>query len=337
MSLEFVLVAGPLVRASSWEPTARHLRDAGYRVQVPDVLAHRQPPPSWSAWNSHPLEHIDPRGELILVGHSSASVLVADLSGKLPCRCVIIVDGEVPPSQGAAAPVRPALRDFIKTLAGPDGTLPIWSRWLGDARRASLVGLDILARDPKAFAAFESGLPTLSVDWLDDTIALANWDHIPAGLIQTSAIYDHSAVEAQRRGWPVTRLQGTHLHPTLNPAETAGPIIAISPQLLHAPADSSLVTRNGHGIRFSASIDRSACLPSVPPPHHVIHQQRPNIVQVGECRRLAEAVPLGEIGFIRCLTWVGPIEVRSDAQHRDPVQIHQPCRARHSLRIAVSS
>ena len=40
MSLDFLLVAGPLVRASSWEPTARHLREAGHRVQVPDVLAY---------------------------------------------------------------------------------------------------------------------------------------------------------------------------------------------------------------------------------------------------------------------------------------------------------
>ena len=231
MSLDFILVAGPPVRASSWEPTARHLRAAGYRVQVPDVLAWHQPPPSWSAWNSHLLEHISSSGESVLVGHSSASVLDADLAGKLPCRCVIIVDGEVPPSQGAAAPVRPGLRDFIASLAGPDGMLPIWSRWLADARRASLVGLDILARDPIALAAFESGLPRLSVAWFDDTIELANWDHIPAGFIQTSAIYDHSAAEAQRREWPVARLHGTHLHPTLNPAETAGAIIAMSHQL----------------------------------------------------------------------------------------------------------
>src|SRR5712675_858217 len=77
----FVLVAGPMVRASSWEPTARHLREAGYRVQVPDVLAYHQPPPSWSAWNTHLLEHITPGAESVLVGHSSASVLVADLAG----------------------------------------------------------------------------------------------------------------------------------------------------------------------------------------------------------------------------------------------------------------
>ncbi len=232
MSLDFILVAGPLVRASSWEPTARHLREAGHRAQVPDVLAYHQPPPSWRAWNFRVLELIDPCGESVLVGHSSASALVADLAGKLPCQCLIVVDGEVPPSQGAASPVRPALRDFIKSQAGPDGTLPIWSRWLGDARRASLVGLDVLASDPIAFAEFESGLPRLSVDWFDDTIELANWDRVRAGFIQTSAIYDHAAAEAQRRGWPVAIPQGTHLHPTLSPAETAGAIIAMSHQLV---------------------------------------------------------------------------------------------------------
>lgn len=232
MGLNFILVAGPLVRASSWEPTARHLREAGYRVQAPDVLAYHQPPPSWSAWNSHLLELVTPCSGSVLVGHSSASALVADLAGKVPCRCVIVVDGEVPPSKGAASPVRPALLDFIKSLAESDGTLPIWSRWLGDARRASLVGLDVLANDPVEFAKFESGLPRLSVDWFYDTIELASWDHIPAGFIQTSKIYDHSAAEARRRGWPVERLQGTHLHPTLNPAETAGAIIAMSHQLV---------------------------------------------------------------------------------------------------------
>ena len=232
MSLDFILVAGPLVRASSWEPTAARLREAGYRVQTPDVLAHHRPPPSWRDWNSHLLKLIDPCSESVLVGHSSASVLVADLAGRVPCSCLVIVDGEVPPSEGAASPVRPALHDFIKSLAEADGILPIWSKWLGDPRRASLVGLDILASDPIAFAEFESGLPRFSVDWFDDTIDLADWDCVPAGFIQTSAIHDHSAVEARRRGWPVTRLDGTHLHPTLNPVETAGALIAMSHQLV---------------------------------------------------------------------------------------------------------
>ncbi|MCA6115463.1 alpha/beta fold hydrolase [Bradyrhizobium sp. WSM 1738] len=232
MSPDFVLVAGPLVRASSWEPTAKHLREAGYRVQVPDILAHHASPPAWRAWTRSLLDHIAPTSRMVVVGHSSASVLAADLAIKLPASAVIIVDGEVPPSQGEASPVRPALRDHIGSLVQADGSLPVWSKWFsGDPQRASLVGLDILARDPVAFAQFENGLPKMHVDWFDDTIELVSWDHVPAGLIQTSIIYDHAAVEARRRGWPLTRLQGTHLHPTLRPAEMADAILSMSRRL----------------------------------------------------------------------------------------------------------
>jgi hypothetical protein len=235
MSLNFVLVPGPLVRASSWEPTAKLLRKSGHHVQTPDALDDQQSPPAWREWTSHLLQRITSCHEPILVGHSSASVLVADLARRLPCRCVIIVDGEVPPLRGSAAPVRPALQDFIRSIAASDGALPIWSRWFaGDSRRTSLVGLDLLARDPVAFAEFERGLPRLSVDWFDDTIELAGWDHIPAGFIQCSPIYDHAALEARRRGWPVIKLDGTHLHPTLDPAETALAIESVSRQLIGA-------------------------------------------------------------------------------------------------------
>jgi hypothetical protein len=234
--MEFVLVPGPMVRASSLEPTACHLRKLGYRTQVPDVLAYQQAPPAWNRWTSHLLALIDTSTETILVEHSSASVLVADLAAMLSCRCLIMIDGEVPPSNGPVAPIRPALHDLIRGLARPDGSLPIWSRWRGDERRAALVGLDILARDPAALAEFESRLPTFSVEWfedvIEDVIELANWDHVPAGFIQTSAIHHHSAAEARRRNWPVARLHGTHLHPILHPAETADAIIAMSDQLV---------------------------------------------------------------------------------------------------------
>jgi Alpha/beta hydrolase family len=232
MSSDFILVAGPLVRASSLEPTAEHLRAAGYRVQTPDVLAYHHATPSWNSWTSHLLEHITSANEPFLVGHSSASVLVADMATKLPVKGIIIMDGDVPPSQGEASPVRPALHEHIKSLAGDDGMLPIWSRWFAsDAQRMSLIGVDILASDPAAFAQFESELPRMHVGWFADTIKLANWDHVRAGYIQTSPIYDHAVAEAQRRGWCVTRLQGTHLHPTLQPAETANAIISMSHQL----------------------------------------------------------------------------------------------------------
>ncbi|WP_316235450.1 alpha/beta fold hydrolase [Bradyrhizobium sp. SZCCHNR1023] len=230
--MEFVLVPGPMVRASSLEPTACHLERLGYRIQLPDVLAHRHTPPAWREWTSHLAALVDLSPRSVLVGHSSATTLIADLAARMPCRCLIMVDGEVPPSKGAAAPIRPGLRELIESLARPDGTLPIWSRWQGDQRREALLGLDILACDPAALAAFESELPIFSVEWFDDVIELSKWDHIPAGFIQTSAIHDHSAAQARYRDWPVVRLDGTHLHPTLRPAETGDAIVAMSNRLI---------------------------------------------------------------------------------------------------------
>jgi len=71
----------------------------------------------------------------------------------------------------------------------------------------------------------------MRVDWFDDAIEFASWDHIPAGYIQTSKSFDHATLEAQRRGWPVARLHGTHLDPTLRPAETADAILSMSHRL----------------------------------------------------------------------------------------------------------
>jgi len=41
----------------------------------------------------------------------------------------------------------------------------------------------------------------MTLSWFDDVIDLVPWDHVPAGYIQLSAIYDHAAEEALRRAW----------------------------------------------------------------------------------------------------------------------------------------
>jgi len=158
--------------------------------------------------------------------------LVAELAIKMPLSGLILVDGDIPPPQGAAPPVRPALLEFIKGIADETGTLPPWSRWFAnDALRASLVGIDVLQRDAQEFARFEQGLPRLRVDWFNDNIELCHWDHVPAGYIQASQIYDHATAEARRRGWPVAHLNGTHLDPTLRPVEMSEAITSMTREL----------------------------------------------------------------------------------------------------------
>lgn len=206
-----VLVAGPLVGASSWEPTASRLRAEGVRVQIPDVLACADRVPPWREWTSHLLDLSSAEEAPILIGHSSASTLIVDLATKMKVRGVIITDGDIPPASGLARPVRPALGEFIAGLADENGLLPPWSQWwVNNATRARLVGIDVLERDPQALRSFEMDLPRMNLGWFDDAINLSTWDHIPAGYIQLSPIYDHAAEEASRRAWPLRRLQGTH-------------------------------------------------------------------------------------------------------------------------------
>src|SRR5260221_6204554 len=118
MQANIVLVTGPMVGTSSWAPTADRLRASGARVQVPDVLASLGSAPAWSAWTSHLANLIiSPDEKPILIGHSLASTLVADLATKIPVRGLIIVDCDMPPVRGPVVPGKPVLREFVSGLA----------------------------------------------------------------------------------------------------------------------------------------------------------------------------------------------------------------------------
>jgi pimeloyl-ACP methyl ester carboxylesterase len=221
---DLVLITGPMVGASSWRPTAERLRASGWRVHVPDILGTSGTLPAWNELSLH-YERLLPSAEArILVGHSLATVVVADLAARIPLRGLIMVDGEIPPESGPVAPGRDSFREFVAGLANEGGYFPPWSKWWGDDRRRALIGIDELARDAEAFATLEKDQPRVSRVWFEDSIDLRPWTHIASGFIQTSALFDHAADEAQRRGWPIERIRGTHLHPTLRPDETAAAI-----------------------------------------------------------------------------------------------------------------
>jgi hypothetical protein len=221
---DLVLVTGPMVGASSWGPTADRLRASGWRVHVPDILATSDALPPWRELSVHYARLVSLEAAPILVGHSLATVVVADLAGRIPACGLIMVDGEVPPASGPVAPGSDSFREYVAGLADDDGRLPRWSDWRREHSRRSLIGIDELAQDTDAFATFERDQPRVSLTWFDDRIDLAPWTHIASGFIQTSDIFEHAADEARRRGWPVVQIKGTHLHPTLRPEETAAAI-----------------------------------------------------------------------------------------------------------------
>jgi hypothetical protein len=229
---DLVLVTGPMVGASSWAPTAARLRASGWRVQVPDVLSANGALPPWHALSAHYAKLLSLEGPPILVGHSLATVVVADLAAQMAASGLIMVDGEIPPASGPVPPGRASFRAFVLSLAGDNGELPRWSDWWRDHPRRSHAGIDELACDANALALLRKDQPRVLSSWFNDAIDLAPWAHNPAGYIQTSGFYDHAAEDAEARGWPLRRLQGTHLHPTLQPDDTARAIAAIVRELL---------------------------------------------------------------------------------------------------------
>jgi hypothetical protein len=229
---DLVLVTGPMVGASSWTPTAERLRASGWRVHIPDILRANRALPPWHMLSSHYAKLVSLDRAAILVGHSMATAVVADLARHMAVQGLIMVDGEIPPASGPVPPGSELFRAFVLGLAGADGWLPRWSDWWRDHPRRSFAGVDELACDANAFALFENDQPRVPAAWFEDAIDLAPWAHCPAGYIQTSRFYDHAAEDAETRGWPLVRLQGTHLHPALQPDETAEAIAVIACKLL---------------------------------------------------------------------------------------------------------
>lgn len=228
---DIVLLTGSMVGASSWSPTAGVLRASGWRVHVPDVLAASDVLPPWRSLPSMYAGMLKLGQPPIVVGHSLATVLAAAVAGHMPVRGVIMVDGDIPAESGRIVPGRESFRQFLLSLADAEGRLPRWSDWWKGRPQGAAIGIDEFARDAAAFARFETEQPRVSASWFDDALDLKPWAHIPAGYIQTSSFYDHAAEDAERRGWPVVRIKGTHLHPTLRPDETAGAIVTVSGKL----------------------------------------------------------------------------------------------------------
>jgi hypothetical protein len=100
------------------------------------------------------------------------------------------------------------------------------SSFTTDEERA-VIGISTLQADARAWDAFRRDQPRMTRDWFHDEVDLPPWNAVPAGYIRLCALFDRSAEEAERRRWPVVRLKGTHLHPTLEPQETAEAILKV--------------------------------------------------------------------------------------------------------------
>lgn len=228
MPSDIVLIQGPLVGASGMMPLADELRARGLHVHVPDVLHGQETPPRWSAWSTHLMRLLSLDGRIpVLVGYSASTTLAAELATRIPTQGIVFLDGDIPPATGRVAPGSERLRRRVQALDDGDGRLPLWSNWFTADEERAVIGVTALQANAKAWDAFKRDQPRMTRDWFLDEIDLSPWGGVAAGYVQLCSYFDRSAEEAEKRGWPVVRLEGTHLHPTLEPQETAEAILRV--------------------------------------------------------------------------------------------------------------
>ena len=156
-----------------------------------------------------------------MVGHSAGALLAAHLAADLNARALVCLDGSMPPASGSTPPASGWFRKFLDTLPVADGRLPKWNMWWG---RDLLEGA---ALDPDFKAILASEIPELRLDWFEDQFEMPDWSKSAKYFIRTSQVMDEEGDRAEGAGWSVIRLDGTHLHPTLQPEATAAELATI--------------------------------------------------------------------------------------------------------------
>lgn len=224
----FALVTGPFVGRSSMLDTALALRSAGVTVTEPDPHeAHPEVLPSLEDWALSLLPVVPRNPAPIVVGYSAGTVLAAWLAPRVDAAGLILVDGEIPPTQGPCPILPERVASQLKSRAGPDG-LPRWSDWWPDDL-AEPLGLGPLARmRPELVEVLQREERAFPVDWVDQTLDLEDWSGIPTGYLRLSHFYDAHLADAEKRGWPVATIDGSHLHPAIMGTETAGALMAVA-------------------------------------------------------------------------------------------------------------
>ena len=215
---DLIFIHSPLVGPSSWLPTVEVLRQRGAPCHLPTPA---DPVTPWRDWSAQLLATLPPVDAPVLLGHSAAGLLLPSLAAALNATALIFVDARVPPPQGHTRPVDGRFLEFVKTLATDDGRLPPWSKWWPDG------SLEAHFPDPERRARFEADLPRLPLTWFDDSAEVPAWNFRPCGYLQLSKLFEPEALAAVKRGWPLVHVDGSHLHPAVEPVESANAILAL--------------------------------------------------------------------------------------------------------------
>jgi hypothetical protein len=159
---------------------------------------------------------------VVLVPHSNAGLYVAALAAERDVTAVVFVDAGLP-SGGPSTPTAPdAVRALLADLVEDDGLLPVWTRWWPAEE------VDALLPDAAARAAVEAEQARLPLEYFDSAVPTPpGWEALPAAYLAFGDTYSGELLQAERRGWPVERMSGDHLHMLVDPDGVAEALLRL--------------------------------------------------------------------------------------------------------------
>jgi pimeloyl-ACP methyl ester carboxylesterase len=223
----FVLVHSPLVGPAVWQPAAAELERRGHGSIVPSLQSATASGPPFAepqaAAIAAAVAEAGGGTPVVLVGHSGAGALLPVAGRALGARVdtYLFVDAALPtPGRSRFADLHPAFQGRLLSMVC-DGMLPPWHHWWG-GRPDDLIP-DPEVRDrvfgelrPLPLAMFEEPLPVVE-----------GWPDRPCAYLRLSDAYASEEASAAGRGWPVTRLDGSHLEMLIRPGKVVDSLLAL--------------------------------------------------------------------------------------------------------------
>lgn len=203
---DLLLVPSPLLGARAWAPVDEWLAGEGRSARVVDTAGVQTPDDLVEAV----VLAAGPQ-PVVLVPHSNAGLAMPAVGSRVEARATVFVDAALPLADGETALAPPGLLAMLETLADDDGLLPPWTQWWDD-----LTGL---FPDDATRAVIETGQPRLPLAYFRSTLPVPDgWASGAYGYLAFGDTYAEEVALARSHGWPVTSLNGRHLHQLHDPA-----------------------------------------------------------------------------------------------------------------------
>jgi pimeloyl-ACP methyl ester carboxylesterase len=230
-----VLVHPPVLGPASWRSVGDQLTRAGHHVDIPDLTGFTggEAPyaprliAAFARQVAATVGRAGRPGQVVLVPHSGAGPFAAQLAAAVPGgrASVVFADAGLPSPSGPTPVVDAGFLPYLRQIARED-TVPAWSQWFPGEDPAEVYPT------PEARAAVLADARPLPLSFFEETLPAAAGAPVgAAGYLLFSEGYRPEAERARERGWPVTELAGTHLHPLGAPAEVAAAIASLAARL----------------------------------------------------------------------------------------------------------